>query len=557
MSDEKDVQKGEQPGSQTSTSVQEKAPPPAAQNDEYLSGKRLYLAIVGILMAVFLISLDQTIVATANPVIASQFNALSKISWITSSYFLTQVGTLMLHGQLCTLIPVKWIFLVNIAIFELGSLFCAVAPSMNFLIFGRAFAGVGGAGLFVSALNIIAESIAVRQRSLVFGGLSAIFGVASVTAPILGGVFSDKVTWRLCFYINLPLGVITIITGLFILDAKTPSKVAAGDTRVWWRRILSADWIGSGLTLATFTLLLLALQIGGNTAPWNSGEVIGIFVGFAVLFILTGLWSWYMGPKAALPLVLFTRRTQVGVCIHTFMMMLTNLVATYFLPLAFQAVRRASAVMSGVDIIPFMISKVLVSIITGWIIARIGHYWGFIFVGPCLTAVGAGLLFSLQDSLPTGKVIGYQILYGIGFGASLNFTMIAVQQDYAQAGLKHLTAQATALVTVFQFLGGDLGISIAGAIFVNKLSSNLALLAPSADAKALFSSVTAIFDLPPNEQAGAIEAFSRSLSVIYALSIAAAGLAVLACSLIKSFDVKKPVTAAAQKKEPEDPAISV
>jgi len=159
--------------------------------------------------------------------------------------------------------------------------------------------------------------------------------------------------WRLCFYINLPFGVITVAAIYWFVGVTTPSSVVRGDSRVWYRRILGADWIGSGLTLATFTMLLLGLQRGGNVDPWNSGRIIGvsrmaprrinltavypyyqIFVAFAVLFILTMIWEWWMGAKAALPMTLLQNRTQLGVCVLVFTMMMANLIATYYLPLA-------------------------------------------------------------------------------------------------------------------------------------------------------------------------------------------------------------------------------
>lgn len=217
-------------------------PPAEQQIDEskLLTGRKLALAHIGFLLyvlildniiylylrsdcsAIFCVALDQTIVATALPKLASQFDALDELTWVVSAYFLTQVGLMLTFGQILTIATSKWVYLTCIIIFEVGSLICGVAPSMNVLIFGRAFQGVGASGIFLSILTILAQITRLEQRPLLFGSFGGVFALASVIGPLLGGAFTDHLSWRWCFYINLPFGV---IVRTFTMHVAPPTRL--------------------------------------------------------------------------------------------------------------------------------------------------------------------------------------------------------------------------------------------------------------------------------------------------------------------------------------------
>ncbi|KAJ1308610.1 hypothetical protein OPQ81_004308 [Rhizoctonia solani] len=497
--------------------------------DRYLTGMRLFAVFTGMLMSILLIALDQTIVATALPIIASKFDAFDQVTWIASGYFLTQAGLMLTYGQLLSVAPTKWVYLSAVVLFEIGSLFCAVAPNMEFLIFGRAFAGVGAAGIFVSVLSIIAQVTRLEQRPALFGTFGAVFALSSVVGPLLGGAFTDHVSWRWCFYINLPFGAITVTT-----------------LQKW----LSLDWFGSVLALGMVTALLLPLQWGGNERPWNDKVVIALFCVFGVLCPAFIAWEYKLGDRAIMRTSMFRRRTQVGTCIEAFFIMMALLLGTYYLPIYFQVAKGHSATRSGIDILPFMLSVVIAAGGSGGVINGTGRYWPFLLGSPLLISVGSGLLYTLDVNSGSGKEIGYQILLGVGIGGALQNTVIAIQAEYAHE--EELIPQGSSLVTFTQLVGGIIGIAIAGAILANQMLKYLGIYAPDLPhdvANAVRQSVSVIFTLPAEQQEPVIRAYLKALNSVFLIGVPTGVLASLSALFVKNYNIKamgiKPGAAAA------------
>ncbi|CAE6512389.1 unnamed protein product [Rhizoctonia solani] len=531
--------------------------------DRYLSGMRLFAVFTGMLMSILLIALDQTIVATALPIIASKFDAFNQVTWIASGYFLTQAGLMLTYGQLLSVAPTKWVYLVAVILFEIGSLFCAVAPNMEFLIFGRAFAGVGAAGIFVSVLSIIAQVTRLEQRPALFGTFGAVFALSSVVGPLLGGAFTDHVSWRWCFYINLPFGAITVATIIFLTPNRPPIGGSHYEGKTTLQKWLSLDWFGSLLALGMVTALLLPLQWGGNERPWNDKVVIALFCVFGVLCPAFIAWEYRLGDRAVMRTSMFRRRTQIGsvtvlscvpqcsvAALKLFFVMLALLLGTYYLPIYFQVAKGHSATRSGIDILPFMLSVVIAAGGSGGVINTTGRYWPFLLGSPLLISVGSGLLYTLDMNSGSGKEIGFQILLGVGVGGALQNTVIAIQAEYAHE--EELIPQGSSLVTFTQLIGGIIGIAIAGSILANQMVKYLGIYAPDLPqevATAVRQSVSLIFTLPAEQQEPVIRAYLKALNSVFLIGVPTGVLASLSALFTKNYNIKamgiKPGAAAA------------
>lgn len=281
----------------------------------YPKGARLFLIIASLCLAIFLVALDQTIIAPALGAITNEFGSVKDIGWYGAAYLLTTTALQPAYGSIYRMFSVKWTYLAAIFIFEVGSLVCAVAPSSVAFIVGRAIAGMGTAGLFSGGVVILSYTLPLRQRPMAFGLIGAMWGIASVAGPLLGGAFTDHVTWRWCFYINLPIGgaaMVAIFVFLHIGDQRDNS----GKTVL--QRVLSLDLLGTAMLVPSIICLLLALQWGGTEHPWNSSVIIGLFVGFAAMMIIfIGIQIW-KGDKGTLPPRLFKNRDVVCAMLFAF-----------------------------------------------------------------------------------------------------------------------------------------------------------------------------------------------------------------------------------------------
>jgi MFS family permease len=272
---------------------------------EYPEGLKLILIIFALCMSVFLVALDQTIIAPALGTITAQFHSVGDIGWYGAAYLLSTTCLQPTFGTIYRVFDVKTTYLCAVAIFQVGSLVCATAPTSNAFIVGRAVAGMGTAGMFSGSVVILSYTLPLRQRPAAFGLIGGMWGIASVAGPLLGGAFSDHVTWRWCFYINLPIGGAAIAAIVFFLHINRVNNPNNLDLRT---RLGELDFIGTAVLIPAVIMLLLALQWGGTEHDWNSGTIIGLFCGFGVLAaIFIGVQIW-KGDKGTLPPRLFKNR---------------------------------------------------------------------------------------------------------------------------------------------------------------------------------------------------------------------------------------------------------
>lgn len=328
--------------------------------------------------------------------------------------------------------PKKIVYLIYIGIFELGSLVCALAPTSNALIVGRAISGLGASGIFAGSLIIVATVAPLHKRPLLTGMTNGTFGASQIIGPLIGGAFAQTVTWRWCFWINLPAGGVSIALIVFYLHLQK----GATEMTPLKQKILNLDLLGFTLFAGAVTMLLLALQWGGVVYTWKSSVIIGLLVGFGLVFAIFLGWQWYAADSALVPPRLFHHRTvflAFGACLIA-----PGGVATiiYYLPIWFQAVQGATPVSSGIRYLPSVISDVLTSIIGGAIVMKIGWYNPFYIFGVAILSIGSGLLTTLTPTTDVGRWIGYQILTGSGYSFLVTMASLPSQGKIDDLELK-------------------------------------------------------------------------------------------------------------------------
>ncbi|KAL4890731.1 major facilitator superfamily domain-containing protein [Aspergillus ambiguus] len=499
---------------------------------EYLSTWKLVLLFIGLCLTTFCLSLDNTILATAIPRITDQFKSLDDVGWYASSYLLTTCATTLLFGKLYTFYSTKWIYLIALCIFEVGSLVCGVAPSSVALILGRSIAGIGAGGLFSGGVIILAQAIPLERRPIYTGMLTSMFGVASVAGPLMGGAFTDHVTWRWCFYINLPLGGVTCL--FILLFFKAPKSVK--DNCGLRDQLTQLDLPGTAVFVPAVVCVLLALQWGGTTYAWGNARIIALFVLFGVLGIVFVMIQVWQQERATVPPRVFKyRNVWAGTFFQAFLAG-AFFINVYYMPIWFQAIKGVSATKSGIMSIPMILGVVVCSILAGILVTVLGHYGPFLVLSPVLVAVGCGLLTTLQVDSGHSAWIGFQALAGMGAGLGLQQPLMAVQASLPFVDVP----TATALVMFSQSLGGSLFCSVGQNVFANQLRKNLMHDVPSVDApKVISAGATMLRTVVSKEDLPAVlVAYSRAITEAFYVSVATAVISMVGACCVKWVSVK-------------------
>ena len=464
-------------------------------------------AVFGALfLALWLAALDQTVVSTALPTMVGDLGGLSYLSWVVTAYLLTSTVAGPLYGKFGDLYGRKIVLQVAIAVFLVGSALCGIAQNMVQLIVFRALEGVGGGGLIVITIAVIGDLIPPRERGRYQGFFGAVFGVATIVGPLVGGFFVDHLSWRWIFYINLPTGILALAVIAVVLPSRST------------RRQHAIDYVGALLLTAALSAVILFTGLGGTTFPWTSPVMIGLMaacIAGAIAFIAVETRA----REPILPMGLFANRNFAVASGVGLIVGLSLFGAVTFLPIYLQVVKGVSPSISGLLLMPMMLGMLATSVISGRLISRFGRYKLFPILGTATMTFGLGALSLLAiDSGDWQTAIDALWLWlGLGMGMVMQVLLIAVQNsvDYEHLGV------ATSGTMLFRSLGGALGVALFGAIFANRLHAQLA--GPGMDFLATVIPA-AVKGLPPDLHQEYIAAVMAALRPVF---LAAAGISAL------------------------------
>lgn len=349
-------------------------------------------------------------------------------------------------GKIYKYSSLKWGFLGSMLIFEIGSLICGVAPSSVTLIVGRAIAGLGAAGISVGAASMVSFMVPPVQRPFMMGMIGFTYCISAVLGPLLGGVLTERLTWRWCFYINLPIGGIaaTAVT-FFFVDPKTavPTKIS------WQKKLLHTDPVGGTLTMGAVACFILALQYGGNTHPWNSSTVIGLLVGFCLLIIALIIWEIWLDEYSMILPRLLRKRSIATAAAYQFFFMGSYIVLLYYIPIYFQSVLGTSPIRSGVNNLPLVLSAAVFALVGGAVVMKTGRAQQVMLSGSAVATIAMGLVYTFDVGTSTAKWAGYQILLGGALAFSimhgLSIAVSAVGPEDIAAATANLSCKRISL----------------------------------------------------------------------------------------------------------------
>ncbi|KAJ5520149.1 Major facilitator superfamily domain general substrate transporter [Penicillium fimorum] len=484
----------------------DRAPSQAAK----MGKKKIIVVMTALCLALFLAALDMTIISTALPTIAAQFNASeSGFSWIASSYLLANAACIPLWGKISDIWGRKSIIVLANVVFLVGSLICALAHNMATIIAGRAVQGVGGGGIIILANISVSDLFSLRDRPMYYGLFGAVWAIAGALGPVVGGAFTTNVSWRWCFWLNLPVGGVSLSILVIFLRIESPKTP-------FWAGLRCIDWTGTFLIIGGTLMFLFGLEFGGVNYPWASPTVICLIVFGVLTWALAMFLEWKVAKFPIIPPRLFNEWYNILILLICSCHGATFIASTYYLPLYFQTVIQSTPIMSGVYVLPLVLSLAVGSAATGVVMKKTGRYRELIIGGMSCMALGFGLFIDLKPYASWPRIIIYQLIAGIGIGPNFQAPLVAFQANIRPSDM----ATATATFGFIRQLSTSMSVVLGTVIYQNVMSKQSAEIIAAVGPKtaAIVSSSfggaskSLVQSLTPSQRTVILGAYTHSLS---------------------------------------------
>lgn len=512
-----------------------------------LSHRQILTVMGGLMLGMLVAALSQTIVATALPTIVGELGGQDQLAWVVSATLLTTTASTPVWGKLSDLWGRKILLQAAVVVFVIGSVAAGLSQDMPQLIATRAFQGLGIGGLLAMTQAIMGDIVSPRERGRYQGYLGSAFGVATVAGPLIGGFLVDRLSWRWCFFVAIPIAAVALIVTERVLNLPFP------------RRHRKIDWLGAGLIVAGVSAVLLVLSLAGKQFPWNSAPTY-LLGGGALVLLALAIWQERRAEEPIMPPRLFRIRTFSIVALAAFVAGTAMFSAIVYLPQYLQIVKGMSPTVSGLQTLPLVGGLMLASIGSGQLITRTGRYKIFPIVGMSMVTIGLLLLSRAQVGTAMPRMSLSMLVVGLGLGMVVQVLVLAAQNavDHGDLGV------ATSGATFFRSMGGALGVSVFGALFSSQLTTTIperlaaagvpmASLGDGSQAK-LLGSPTAIANLPDPVHLAVIGGFADALHTVFLAAVPVALLGLIVVLFLPETPLRSAPTPASGSAAPEPAA---
>ncbi|KAK0636238.1 major facilitator superfamily domain-containing protein [Bombardia bombarda] len=520
---------------------------PHGQDEIKTQPSFLYVTMttVALMSALFLVALDVNILAVAIPRITSDFNSLSDISWYGAAYSITKMALQPTFGRLYASFRLKRVFYLSVGLFGAGSVVCAAAPTSAALIVGRAVQGIGCAGITAGVLTLAAYVVARQKLPLYIAVVSGTYALSSVLGPVLGGVLVEgRLGWRFCFWINLPIGFLSIITMIFTF--KEPDRPSVKTTPLR-EKLATMDPLGTTILIGAVTCLILALQWGGAELPWSDSRVWGCLLGFVLLLAIFIGQQIRLKERALIPMRVLTQRSVAATSTLIALQMMAVTGLTYYLPIFFQASKGLSPTTSGLYLLGFALPGPFISLLAGLAVTITGIYVPWLIASGAVLAIGSGLLSTLTTSSGVASIVGFEVLASAGFAVGVQMPLVAIRNCLEEEDVP----MGNAMSVFAQAFGTSAGLGVAQSVFMGTLRGRLAeQLGPEEAQRVVDAGAGDVFGhgRPMGLVGFVAESYAGAVRAALYQSVATAGLSFVVSWLVewkKVPKVKKAVAAAA------------